>query len=109
MMESGDGYHPVVPLGLEVEAHGARVEVAAVADGLHVHIPLQGHAEDGGSCWWNSRMALPRWVTERTPASHTFHTLVVSRAAVAHGADDAHGVEAGISPGTPGISGARVV
>ena len=73
------------------------MEVAAVADGLHIHIPLQGHAEDGGvEAGGNRRMALPRWVTERAASHISTHWSYPGRRWPM--ADDAHGVEAGDQP-----------
>ena len=83
------------------------MEVAAVADGLHIHIPLQGHAEDGGVVLVEQAHGVAQMGDRTHTGVHTGRALVVARAAVAHGADDAHGVEAGDQPGHAGDLGGQ--
>ena len=48
-MESVMAHDPVPALALQEHTHGAGVQVAAVADGLAVHVALEHGAHDGGA------------------------------------------------------------
>ena len=74
------------------------------------YTPLSSAAPKmAGSCWWKSRMALPRWVAERTPAAT--QAMAASYPAplwpMAQTIPSSP-VRRGMSAAAPGISGDRV-